>query len=780
MIGKTISHYKILEKLGEGGMGIVYKAQDTKLDRVVALKFLPPHIGTDAEEKKRFIHEAKAASAIDHNNICTVYEIDETEDGQMFIAMARYEGETLKEKIARGPLKLEEALDVAIQVSEGLSKAHEKGIVHRDVKPANIFLTQDGVAKILDFGLVKLAGRTKLTKTGTTLGTVAYMSPEQARGKDVDHRSDIWSLGIILYEMVTGQLPFKGDYEQAVVYSIVSEEPEPITGIRTGVPMELERIINKALAKRQDERYQGMGDLLVDLRSLSKALESKEAGFTERRVQRRMPNRKRFLIFGFAVLFVVILPVIGYLLFGGRGGSIESIAVLPLDNISGDESQEYFAEGMTDALITELSKISALRVISRTSIMQYKGVRRPLPAIARRLNVDAVVEGSVMHAGNKVRITATLIRAAPEQQLWADHYERDLRDILTLQKDVARAIVQQIEIKLTPTEQANLMRKKVVDPEAHKLVMLGRFFMYTVIPESIQKGITQFQKALEIDSSSALAYSGLADAYTILGNFALLEPHLTFSKAKAFAEKALEIDDTLAEAYVQLGYLKMIYDWDWVGAEEAFQKAIEINPGYSYAYLLYAFYFTAQGRFDEGIETMYKGVELNPVSILENTILGYHFLMAGRGDEAIAQLSTSLEMDPAFTEALWYLGLAYEEQKMIPEAIATYKKAIHHSGGMATYSAALAHAHAISGNIEEAEKILDELLTLSRQKYVSSYDIAVIYAGLDRRDQAIAWLQKAFEQRDGWIAGWIKVDPRLSHLHTDERFIEILKKIGLE
>ncbi len=380
MIGQTISHYKILGKLGAGGMGVVYKAQDTKLKRTVALKFLPPELTRDPEAKERFIHEAQAASALDHNNICTIYEVAETDEGQLFIAMACYEGETLKKRIDRGPLTIQDALDIGLQVAQGLQKAHEKGIVHRDIKPANILITTDGVAKIVDFGLAKLAGQTKLTKAGSTLGTEAYMSPEQARGETVDHRTDIWSLGVMMYEMVTGQLPFKSEYHEALAYSILNEQPSPVTGLRTGVPMELERIISKCIEKKAVDRYQHADELLVDLKSLKRRVET---GEVERGTVVAKPLvRRRLAVYG-GIAIIVVAAIIGivYFLLPTRG-VLDSIAVLPLDNLSGDPTQEYFSDGMTDELITELQKIKSLRIISRTSVKQYKGTKKTLPEIA--------------------------------------------------------------------------------------------------------------------------------------------------------------------------------------------------------------------------------------------------------------------------------------------------------------------------------------------------------------------------------------------------------------
>jgi serine/threonine-protein kinase len=557
MTGQIISHYKILEKLGGGGMGVVYKARDLKLDRFVALKFLPHHLIADDEEKKRFIHEAKSASALDHPNICTIYEIDETEDEQMFIAMAYYEGETLKKKIDRGPLPLDEAINLAIQVAQGLQCTHEAGITHRDIKPANVMITNKGQAKIMDFGLAKLAGqKTRLTKTGMTVGTLAYMSPEQLQGIDADHRSDIWALGVVLYEILTGKLPFKGEYEAAMVYSILNEPPEPIIALRAGVPMELERIVNKAVAKNTNARYQHIDEILVDLRSLQTDFAS--GASKQRLTAAKFSKKKRFYLYGgFAT---VLIFLIGIILFRGARETYpkhDSIAVLPITNLSGDPELEYFADGMTEALITDLAQISALKVISRTSVMQYKGAKKPLPEIANELKVDVVLEGSVQCFGERVKITAQLIEAATDRHLWAKSYERELRDILALQNEVARAVADEIQVKLTPQEQARLMSVHPVNPEAYQAYLKGRYYWNKRTKEGFKKGIDYFTTAIEIDPAYALAYAGLADCYNLLGNWGYLPPKETFPKAKVAAMKAIEIDERLAEAHTSLAFLSM-------------------------------------------------------------------------------------------------------------------------------------------------------------------------------------------------------------------------------
>ncbi|MGH7595064.1 MAG: protein kinase domain-containing protein [bacterium] len=778
MIGKIISHYKILAKLGEGGMGVVYKAEDTRLKRLVALKFLPSSIMASEAEKTRFVHEAQAA-ALNHPNICTIHEIDEA-DGQSFIAMEFVEGQSLKEKIASGMLQVASVIDFAIQIAEGLQAAHEKKITHRDIKPANIMITSKGQAKIMDFGLAKLAGRTLLTKEGTTLGTVAYMSPEQARGEEVDHRTDIWALGVVLYETITGQLPFKGEYEQAVMYSLLNENPEPLTGLRTGVPMELERIVNKAMSKKPEERYQHVDELLVDLRSIEKNIASgaSKRQATAAKLQRQTPI---YLYGGVAALLALLIGTGLYfkLQTGTPQAKYDSIAVLPLDNLSGDPEQEYFADGMTEALITDLAQISALKVISRTSVMQYKGAKKPLPEIAKELNVDAVVEGSVQRFGDRVKITAQLIEAVTDRHLWAKSYERELRDILALQNEVARAVADEIKVKLTPQEQARLTSTRQVNPEAHEAYLKGRYYWNKRTEEGLKKASEYFHQAIEKDPAYALAYAGLADAYALLGVFEYLPSKDAYPKAKAAAEKALDIDDMLAEAHTSLAMVRSIYDWDWSTAEREFKRAIELNPNYATAHDWYAvFYLTAMERLDEAITEIKRAQELDPLSLIINSMVGWIFYLARQYDQAIEQYRKTLEMDPHFVFAHNALGSAYQQKGMYEEAIAAFLRAKTVSGD-SLQAVALGEAYELSGWRGYCRKALDLANEKSKQSYISPYIIARRYADLGEKDQAFEWLQKAYEERISVLL-WLKLEPGFDSLRSDPRFTALLKKVGLE
>ncbi|MCI0698139.1 protein kinase [candidate division KSB1 bacterium] len=748
MIGKTISHYKILEKLGGGGMGVVYKAQDLKLDRFVALKFLPHHLSADAEEKKRFIQEAKAASALDHPNICTIYEIDETtegqaEDGQMFIAMAYYEGETIKKKIERGLLLIDQTLDLTIQIAQGLAKAHEKGIVHRDIKPANVFVTNDGLVKIVDFGLAKLAGQARLTKPGTALGTAAYMSPEQTRGEEVDHRTDIWSLGVVLYEMLTGQLPFKGEYEQAVMYSIIHEAPKPIAELRAGVPAQLQQMIEKAMTKNSDQRYQNTNEILTDLSALKKQLELESA--------KKAVDEKK---------------------------TAPSIAVLPFADLSPQKDQEYFCDGMAEELINALTKIESLKVVARTTAFSFKGEKSDVREIGRKLHVETLVEGSVRKAGNRVRITAQLVNVADGYHLWSEKYDREMEDIFAIQDNIAQQIVTALKIKLIGEPSAPLVKQYTENLEAYHLYLKGRYYWNKRYEGLLQKGIECFGQALEKDPDYALAYTGLADSYSVLGVYHFLPPKEAFSRAKAAAEKALQIDENLAESHASLGMIVTYYDWDWPGAEREFQRAIALNPSYALAHSYYALCLAWMGRFDEAIIEAKQAQELDPLSLLANAFAGYVFYMARQYDQAIQECQKALEMDPNSVAALGFIAAAYFQKAMYEEAIAAFQKVIPLWKGNTFWLAALGMVYAGSGRKEEARKVLHELEERSKQQYVAPLDFVWVYTGLGEKDQAFEWLNKAYEERNGLFR--LKTEPTFDALRSDPRFEELLQKIGLE
>jgi serine/threonine protein kinase/tetratricopeptide (TPR) repeat protein len=767
--------YRIIEELGKGGMGVVVKAEDTRLKRIVALKFLPPELTRSDEARERFIQEAQAASKLDHPNICTIHEIDETEDEKVYIAMACYEGQSLKEKIARG-LKQEEAVDMAIQAGEGLVKSHSKGIVHRDIKPANIFVTTDGIVKILDFGLAKLSGQVGLTRTGTTMGTVAYMSPEQARGQEVDHRADIWSLGVVLYEMLTGELPFKGENEQSVIYSILNEDPAETKKVVSGAATDLDKIIFTALAKNPKDRYQKMEDLVEDLKTVSQGLEPVKA---TARPQGALRRRKKMMLYGGAAGLLLIMAVLLLTIFVGSGQAIDSIAVLPLDNLSGNPDQEYFSDGITDALISELAQIRALHVISRQSVMQYKGSTKALPEIAKELNVRAVVEASVLTAGSKVRINAKLVKASTDQTLWAQSYEREIVDILVLQSEVAQTIAQEIKVEVTPEEETRLASARVVDAEAHKAYLKGRYFLDMMTPESINKSIEYFQQSIDIDPEYAPPHAGLSDACFHLVDWVITPTETSaiedaMKKSKEAARRALEIDETLSEAHTSMASARLFYDWDWAGAEASYKKAIELNPGDARAHMLYSQFFSFVGRHREAVEVAKRAEELVPLSPLTTYYVAQAYFMAREYDQSVEQIEKALEFDPNFILALNLYGYIYWIRGQYKDTLAMWGK-MHDITGRKELSEKF---FAVGDDLMQAMRTWLELSETPGASFcLRPTTYSFVYLVLEDMDMAFHWLEKAYTERDTAIV-FINMDPSFDYLRSDPRFQDMLRQMN--
>lgn len=776
MIGATISHYHILEKLGGGGMGVVYKAEDTKLKRTVALKFLPPEVTRDEEAKERFIHEAQAASALDHPNICDIHDIGETDDGQLFIVMTCYEGETLKKKIEHGPLKIEEAVEICIQVAQGLQKAHEHGIVHRDIKAANVMITSDGIAKIVDFGLAKLSGQTVLTKAGTTVGTAAYMSPEQARGEPVDHRTDIWSLGVVMYEMISGRLPFAGEYEQAIVYLILNEEPEPMMSAQGNVPAGLERIVEKALAKSDSKRYQHIGEMAAELQTLRKEL---EAGVAKPRlIKLRIPRKKRPYVYG--AVAVLLATIVATRLFLPRGGfeTIDSLAVLPLENLSGDPAQDYLASGIHEALITDLAKLSGLRrVTARSSVKRFENSTLAPKQIARELGVDALVTGSVLRSGNRVQITAHLISASTETGMWSERYDREFRDVLSLENEIVSAITRAINLQLTPQEQVRLKSQRPVNPEAYEACLQGRFYWLKQTREDFDLAERYFQLGLEKDSNYALAYAGLANVWMTRADAGFQPPSETFPKASAFLAKALELDESLAELRVDLANQKAATQWDWSGAEKEFKRAIEINPNLADAHFFYADLLLALKRPEEWNREVQRALELDPLNDFKKSFYGWHLNYLRRYDEAIPIFQKLLPTGP--NKASNYLGLwgAYYKKGMYDEALAAAKDyfvaigdrkfadALGTGGGKVAYRAGMKRAGEV-------------MVEHSKRRHVPGIRVARMFAHAGDNNQALRWLEKAYQDRESPLMR-LGVFWDWDDLRSDPRFQDLLRRMNL-
>jgi len=786
MLGKTISHYKILEKLGEGGMGVIYKAEDTRLKRPVALKFLLPELTRDSEAKERFINEARAASGLDHPNICTIHEIGETGEGQMFIVMALCEGESLKTKIRRGQLPLEEAIDITTQVAAGLAKAHSKGIVHRDIKPANVMVTSDGEVKLVDFGLATLAGQARLTKMGALSGTAAYMSPEQARGEEIDHRTDIWSLGVVFYEMVTGQLPFRGEYETAVVYSILNDRPRPISSLRGGLSRGLERVIEKALAKSQEKRYQTIADMLADLQSLG----GRPAGAMVQREAAEARQRRK------------------------------SVAVLPFRSLSESKEDEYFSDGTTEDIITQLSKIGELRVISRTSVMRYKQTEKSIPEIGRELDVATILEGSVRRAGERVRIVAQLVDAQEDEHIWAETYDRDMKDIFAIQSDVAEKIAAALKAKLSPQEKERIEKEATINMEAYNYYLKGREYYYRYKNQDNETAITLFKKALELDPDYAIAWAGLGDAYA--QRFARYGMAISWlDSAVDVSKKAIGLDGNCAEAHKALG-LAYFHKGLTGEALEAFHRAIELNPNYHPAVGNIAVIYLSMGEFDKAILWLKKEIQFAPTLPFGHAVIGWVYRILGDFAKAEESLKSALELQPDYDYALYLLFTLYlvqdrkQEMKEFHDRVATsrpenarfleywgmcegfsgdlpqakdhYQRSIEVNSSFDTDSFAfagigLAHILLKEGKTGEAEQLLDQARKL-REKRIEDKDVseeprcdlARIHAILGNRKEALAWLDKAIE------AGWrdyqmALLDPWLENLRDNEQFREAMARV---
>jgi eukaryotic-like serine/threonine-protein kinase len=791
MIGQKVGHYHVVGKLGEGGMGVVYRARDERLEREVALKVLREGSLTDESARKRFRKEAIALSRLNHPNIATVFDFD-SEDGVDFLVMEYVEGVSLAHRIASSGLSEKETAAIGAQIAQALEEAHDHGVVHRDLKPGNILLTPKGRVKVLDFGLARLLqpvdgleGTESLTQTTAMAGTLPYMTPEQLQGEAADARSDIHAVGAVLYEMATGQQAFHEELTSRAIDHILHHPPISPRAINRRMSPELERIILKCLEKSPNDRYQSARELEVDLRRAATGSTTAAAvpAHRSRRGLRRSAIFAGLLIVALAAILVGF-NVAGFRdLIAGRGrlSQIRSIAVLPLENLSRDPEQEYFADGMTDAVITDLAKIGALRVISRTSVMRFKRTQKSIPEIAHELNVDAVMEGSIERAGNRVRITAQLIRAATDQHLWAESYDRDMQDVLRVQEEIARSIAREVQIQLTPQEQALLTKNRPVDPEAYELYLKGRYFWGKRTQQSNERAISLFHDAIAKDPQYASAYSGLADCYILFGisfDVGSFSPTQAFPQAKAAAEKALQLDDTLADGHNSLAYAKLLYDWDWQGSEAEFKRALTLNPGYANAHHWYAHLLMASGRQDEALAESQRALNLDQLSPILHVHLGWHYVYARQYDLALEHLRKALDLDPNYSLANWYLGWVYEQQGKYSEALDAMRRAQALLTGNTALVADIGHVYAVSGDRAAALKILEQLKETSQRTYVNAFEVALIYAALGDKQTALQWLEKAYIERSDFMI-YLVIDPRLDSLRSEPKFIDLTRRLGL-
>jgi len=791
VIGKTVSHYKIISKLGEGGMGVVYKAQDTRLDRPVAIKFLPPQLSTDSNAKKRFIREAKAASALNHANIAVVHEIDETSEGGLFMVMAYYEGQTLRDRIEQGAIAVDDAIAIVTQVASGLAKAHEKGILHRDIKPGNILMGDDRQAKLADFGLARLAGQTKITKTGTAVGTVAYMSPEQARGEDIDAASDVFALGIVFYEMLTGVLPFDGDNEAAVIYGIMHEEPEPAGNRCRDLPRRVrdgsrvEDILRRCLAKQTEKRYQNAGEMLNDLIMLASGSGSGAA---------RRSKFKGSILKGFAGAVVLLAVIAGYLQLRHATGdgardqadpgpqtpatsvdnTATSIAVLPFVNLSADAENEYFSDGLTEDLIYALAKTD-LRVVSRTSTFQFKNRVGDVRDIGHTLGVRAVLEGTVRKSDRYLVITVRMVNVSDGYEVWSGRFERKISDIFAIQNEISRTIVNALELKMPPEQEAAVYKRYTENLEAYNTYLKGRYYWNIRSPDALRRAIELFKNAIELDRGYALAYAGLADAYLMAANYEAIPPDDAYRAAMEAALQAIELDDKLAEAHASMGLLEWIVNWDWKKAEEQFGRAVSLRSAYATTYHWHSLFLAFMGRTEDAIEEINYAVSVDPVSHNINAAVALLLYVAGDFDAAIQQADRTLEMRSDFFPAHTVLAKAYAAKGMYDEAIRSMRESINISGRRPSALAWLGHIYARAGRTKEALDLVEELE--SEESEASDFDRVVIHAGLRQGEEALRWLEKAY-LRPSFEIFTCQTDPMLSELRNHPQYASVMERTG--
>jgi serine/threonine-protein kinase len=832
-------HYEIRSLLGAGGMGEVYLAFDTSLRRQVAIKLLPAAFTENKARLSRFEREAYSASSLNHPNIMTIHEIG-MQGGSHFIAAEYIDGKSLRQQMAGHSMDLREVLGITSQIADALSAAHEAGIVHRDIKPENVMVRRDGYVKVLDFGLAKLADETAAatkgvdlnteaptavalrTDPGVVMGTASYMSPEQARGLDVDARSDIWSVGVVIYEMVAGKLPFEGRTTTDVLSMILHREPPSLLLFQSALPPELERIVEKALAKEREERYQTAKDLSVDLKRLRHRLEvdaELERSITPEEEARRassltwgtgslnvarttqtsaatptaeasathtvssaeyvvgeIKRHKLAALLSLGVLLLATVGTVAYYSYSGRkSAAISSLAVLPFTNLSGDPNMDYLSDGLSESLINNLSQLPELKVISRGSAFKYKGKEVDPQEVARALGVQAIVTGRVVQRGDQLQVSAELVNVADKTQMWGEQFNRKMVDALSVQTEISQQIAEKLRLRLTNAEHQQLVKDAKVNPQAYELLLKGRFYRAKASREGFTKAVEYFNQAIAIDGNYALAYAELASAYRLMAGNSFMDPKEATPKAEAAVRKALELDDGLAEAHSALADIKT-NAWDWAGAEQEYKRAIQLNPSFARAHNTYSSFLSCMGRHEQAIAEIKVGRELDPLALVLNANIGARLYFARQYEQAVEQLKKTLEMDQNYGYAHTYLGYTYSGMRRYDEAVAEYETTNRLDGDSTSVHCFLGYALAKAGRRNEAEAILKKLETT--KEYVSPAELAVLYVGLDQKEQALSSLERAYAAHDLQMR-FLGVDPSFDPLRSEPRFKELIRKVGL-